>query len=156
MNHSSILQIHLNGGENSLSSGEHSIRIFSSPSLLFFVLFFFFFVKGAYWSKNEIKAQATGVRSEKLLESPRETGKAFRREKADLRCFRTNRRIYFLGQLKVSRSGRRLNTMIYNHCSILQRQLYMLQYLYIGLNGVRNTLLHLHKIQTVCSFTQIS
>lgn len=29
MNHSSILQIHLNGGENSLSSGEHSIRIFS-------------------------------------------------------------------------------------------------------------------------------
>lgn len=34
MNHSSILQIHLNGGENSLSGGEHSIRIFSlaSPS----------------------------------------------------------------------------------------------------------------------------
>lgn len=36
MNHSSILQIHLNGGESSLSGGEHSIRIFSlaaaSPS----------------------------------------------------------------------------------------------------------------------------
>lgn len=34
MNHSSILEIHLNGGENSLSGGEHSIRIFSlaSPS----------------------------------------------------------------------------------------------------------------------------
>lgn len=32
MNHSSILQIHLNGGENSLSGGEHSIRIFSPAS----------------------------------------------------------------------------------------------------------------------------
>lgn len=32
MNHSSILQIHLNGGENSLSGGEHSIRIFSLAS----------------------------------------------------------------------------------------------------------------------------
>lgn len=32
MNHSSILQIHLNGGENSLSGGEHSIGIFSLAS----------------------------------------------------------------------------------------------------------------------------
>lgn len=32
MNHSSILQIHLNGEENSLSGGEHSIRIFSLAS----------------------------------------------------------------------------------------------------------------------------
>lgn len=32
MNHSSILQIHLNGGENSLSGEKHSIRIFSSAS----------------------------------------------------------------------------------------------------------------------------
>lgn len=32
MNHSSILQIHLNGGENSLSGGERSIRIFSPAS----------------------------------------------------------------------------------------------------------------------------
>lgn len=32
MNHSSILQIHLNGGENSLSGGELSIRIFSLAS----------------------------------------------------------------------------------------------------------------------------
>lgn len=32
MNHSSIPQIHLNGGENSLSGGEHSIRIYSPAS----------------------------------------------------------------------------------------------------------------------------
>uniref|UniRef100_A0A0E9RLP1 Uncharacterized protein n=1 Tax=Anguilla anguilla TaxID=7936 RepID=A0A0E9RLP1_ANGAN len=33
MNHSSILQTHLNGEENSLSGGEHSIRICLLPLL---------------------------------------------------------------------------------------------------------------------------
>lgn len=65
MNHSSIRQIHLNGCVgDSLSGGEHSIRIFSLAfaSLLRLLLFPLFCQEAPAWSKSKIKAGATGMR----------------------------------------------------------------------------------------------
>lgn len=72
MNHSSILQIHLNGGENSLSGGEHSIRIFSPASASSSATSFLLLSKGliergvrGWVVRGETAAPATGALPEK-------------------------------------------------------------------------------------------
>lgn len=70
MNHSSILQIHLNGGGNSLSGGEHSIRIFSPASASSSASSFPLLSKGLIGRGGEKKggetaAPATGAPPEK-------------------------------------------------------------------------------------------
>lgn len=68
MNHSSILQIHLNGGENSLSGGEHSIRIFSPASASSSASSFPLLSKGLIGrgkKRGETAAPATGAPPEK-------------------------------------------------------------------------------------------
>lgn len=77
MNHSSIPQIHLNGGENSLSGGEHSIRIYSPASASSSASSFLLLSKALIGRRREKKkrksrktaAPATGAPSERPPQS---------------------------------------------------------------------------------------
>lgn len=112
MNHSSILQIHLNGGENALSGGEHSIRIFSLASASSSASSLPLLSKWPFWSKSEIKAQATGVPSERRLQSASglesylgfKKKKKKKEKKTDSRSFKG---FASRGRLKKSRWGKK-------------------------------------------------
>ena len=91
MNHSSILQIHLNGGENSLSGGEHSIRIFSpadASSASFFPLLSKGLIgMGGKKKKVETAVPATGALPERPPQSLGETGGTYLRSGSPVEKF---------------------------------------------------------------------